>query len=1047
MGGFTTCSNAGCGFCRFYDPSPGFLVCPYNGRAFTCPTVENVALDHTNTNLVYLMTCRCGLQYVGSTICKDGIAKRFSKHKAQLHHQGTGTYLHHHIKRCQETPTFSVALLAKCPDDKTTRRVENLFMCQLRTVYPYGLNDCFLGEPLVTATRGFAERNQLNQNTDVWHTMSRYLRKHRVEFQQYLKFPPEFCTERRGTRAPPRAGERWKNVLEETKRAAARGGPPRGLVHLIRQLKKGELLRAEMELAQVNIFTGTVSERHMLLYRTLVHDQLRYRKRCRLWHKGAPRRRQLWAQLLTMLVSRKNAGPAHPARGFTRLQKDLRVTNAKRLNLKRVTLWEPGHDPPKTKEETPLNCCVTYLTKRHELLNLEKVFASVKCKFPPELGRPRVTTRYGDTARGLLLNHAKTLREVDLEKWAEQNTRDGKLLPCRCTGRIPGCQHTFRGCVMVKDLDELECPAVTDLLRKGPSFRLEVHMSDKEIVDGVLREIAEFVAESCKKSPYGAADPDLGAWHSEVIQKVRREANRMTHIRHRWTTKREIEPELDAIATLHEKFVVVPADKAAQNLVVVCKDQYIFRCLEELGYFPGTENSTYKILKGQDPVAVLLPLVGQAFALTGVVVGTPGNPRAPSWYWLPKLHKPVVGARFISPACGSWSTDLAKVLHCALDLVTKDIVRDDLFNQRFRGFRSYTVVPNADPVRDTLDNMRSHSASTVNSYDFAGLYTSLPIEMTIERITALLDKAFARAGGRGFMYIPASRNPRFTRWRAEMTKTAAKEDAELASRSPDMGNQPRTWFTLDQLKQILGLFLRNGFFQVGGLLVHQGIGIFMGSSCSPLVANLLLHSFEAEKLQSYRTENCSNPLEAKRKHKHLYRFLDDILVMNLPHEKFMALDMYPPELKLTLESTEINISTSFLDLSIWTQAGRHHYSMYDKRRGFPFRVTRFMHADTCARRMTKVGVIKSQVLRILRRCQRPEHVRENLRILEEDLQYRGFDRAWLPQVLNRRHRQQWELLRKLSLPAPRRRWAGQRNQQGNTNNNNTTTTGGPRDGS
>ena len=58
------------------------------------------------------------------------------------------------------------------------------------------------------------------------------------------------------------------------------------------------------------------------------------------------------------------------------------------------------------------------------------------------------------------------------------------------------------------------------------------------------------------------------------------------------TTPHFVTPEL---AEIHEKFVVVPADKASNNIVFVCKTYYINCLMEELGMITMTGNPTYNL--------------------------------------------------------------------------------------------------------------------------------------------------------------------------------------------------------------------------------------------------------------------------------------------------------------------------------------------------------------------------------------------------------------------------------------------------------------------
>ena len=56
------------------------------------------------------------------------------------------------------------------------------------------------------------------------------------------------------------------------------------------------------------------------------------------------------------------------------------------------------------------------------------------------------------------------------------------------------------------------------------------------------------------------------------------------------------DPDIAAELTeIHEKFVVVPADKASINIVFVCKTHYINWLMEELSMSTMTGNPTYNL--------------------------------------------------------------------------------------------------------------------------------------------------------------------------------------------------------------------------------------------------------------------------------------------------------------------------------------------------------------------------------------------------------------------------------------------------------------------
>ena len=92
------------------------------------------------------------------------------------------------------------------------------------------------------------------------------------------------------------------------------------------------------------------------------------------------------------------------------------------------------------------------------------------------------------------------------------------------------------------------------------------------------------------------------------------------------------DPDVAAeLAEIHEKCVLVPADKASNNIVFVCKTHYINCLMEELGMSTMTGNPTYNLTAMskdknlQNHHSVMLTL-GISFPEESID-------------WIPKLHK------------------------------------------------------------------------------------------------------------------------------------------------------------------------------------------------------------------------------------------------------------------------------------------------------------------------------------------------------------------------------------------------------------------------
>ncbi len=89
---------------------------------------------------------------------------------------------------------------------------------------------------------------------------------------------------------------------------------------------------------------------------------------------------------------------------------------------------------------------------------------------------------------------------------------------------------------------------------------------------------------------------------------------------------------------------MVPANKASNNIIIVCKIYYIQTLIDELGVFSDTASKTYAYDNTTLDIIVKLylekitPTMGRSFRKTQDL---------PKLYWIPKMHKTPYKSRFI----------------------------------------------------------------------------------------------------------------------------------------------------------------------------------------------------------------------------------------------------------------------------------------------------------------------------------------------------------------------------------------------------------------
>ena len=113
------------------------------------------------------------------------------------------------------------------------------------------------------------------------------------------------------------------------------------------------------------------------------------------------------------------------------------------------------------------------------------------------------------------------------------------------------------------------------------------------------------------------------------------------------------------LAEIHEKLVVVPADKASNNIVFVCKTHYIKCLMEELGMSTMTGNPTYNLTTM--PKDELLQNHHSVMLTFGISLPEEDIDLS-KLYWSPKLHKNPYKQRYIVDSAKCSTKPLSKIL-------------------------------------------------------------------------------------------------------------------------------------------------------------------------------------------------------------------------------------------------------------------------------------------------------------------------------------------------------------------------------------------------
>ena len=187
-------------------------------------------------------------------------------------------------------------------------------------------------------------------------------------------------------------------------------------------------------------------------------------------------------------------------------------------------------------------------------------------------------------------------------------------------------------------------------------------------------------------------------------------------------------------------YVLVPADKAANYVVVVWRLYYINTLKREL-----VDTNAYKLQPSLSE-RVIVDGHGCHTALHFGVNAKENQDKMPQLYWLPKLHKQPYKARFIANSSSCTTTELSKLLTSYLTAVKNVIKYCEKVYER-SGKNLFWSIKNAGEILDKL-KARGFNATSMSIYDFSTLYTTLPHNLIKYKLSNLIERTFQREGSR-----------------------------------------------------------------------------------------------------------------------------------------------------------------------------------------------------------------------------------------------------------------------------------------------------------
>ena len=394
-----------------------------------------------------------------------------------------------------------------------------------------------------------------------------------------------------------------------------------------------------------------------------------------------------------------------------------------------------------------------------------------------------------------------------------------------------------------------------------------------------------------------------------------------------------------ALKDLHDKFVVVPIDKASNNVAIICKRFYIQKLLDEVGV-PGDSSPTYK-LSNQNPADIINNNISicDKFGLTL----EERFQTLPFMYWMPKMHYSPPRARFIVASSACSTKPMSKVTSLIYKRIFSQVQSFHEKSTFYGNYNRFWVIENSAPVIEKLSKINDgKKAKTISTYDFSTLYTKLPHDDLLKNLDRMVDFVFEGGNHK------KDGNRKYLTVRGSSVFWSKKKHG-------------KTSFTKQQIKSLTSHLIKETYFQVGNLLFHQCIGIPMGIDPAPFWANLHLYVYESDFITSLISSDKGRAI----KFRYAIRFIDDECNLNDDGEFGRSYqEIYPEELELKCEHHGTH--ATFLDLEIYIVDGIFVYKLFDKRNDFPFFIVRMPDLSGNIPSHVFYGSVMSEFLRIAR---------------------------------------------------------------------------------
>ena len=201
------------------------------------------------------------------------------------------------------------------------------------------------------------------------------------------------------------------------------------------------------------------------------------------------------------------------------------------------------------------------------------------------------------------------------------------------------------------------------------------------------------------------------------------------------------------LSDLHSKYVFVPADKAPNNVIIICKQYYIKTLIKELGLdncSTPTGNPTYTScqMSSEDIVNT-----HDTFMKSLGTELSDDDKKLRYLYWTPKLHKFPVKHHFIAGSSKCTTKELSSLLTKIFTVIKTGLEKYCSIKTSHTGINNMWILKNSTNLLSSLGHLGLQRATSIQTFDFSTLSASIPHDLLKSHMDSIKNNAFKHKNG------------------------------------------------------------------------------------------------------------------------------------------------------------------------------------------------------------------------------------------------------------------------------------------------------------